>query len=84
MGKHTKKIVCGAWSEEVCKCTKKKMGSCKIVADINLGGISTFTQCRVDARVLTVQNLLCLGSEDRSVSINNSEGDLLQQVRIAA
>ena len=40
LGKHTKKITCGAWSEE---------------------------------------NLLILGSDDHSVTINNSEGDLLQQ-----
>lgn len=40
LGKHTKKITCGTWSDE---------------------------------------NMLVLGSEDHSVTINNSEGDLLQQ-----
>ena len=45
LGKHTKKITCGAWSRE---------------------------------------NLLALGSDDRSVSVSNADGDTLCQVALRA
>ena len=45
LGKHTKKITCGAWSQ---------------------------------------QNLLALGSEDRTVSISNAEGDTVRQTSVRA
>ena len=45
MGKHTKKITCGAWSQ---------------------------------------QNLLALGSEDKTISISNAEGDTIRQTSLRA
>lgn len=45
LGKHTKRITCGAWSK---------------------------------------QNLLALGSEDRTISISNAEGDTIRQTSIRA
>ena len=45
LGKHTKKITCGAWSK---------------------------------------QNLLALGSEDRTISISNVDGDTMRQTSLRA
>ena len=45
LGKHTRKITCGAWSE---------------------------------------QNLLALGSEDKTISISNAEGDTIRQTSVRA
>ena len=45
MGKHVKKITCGAWSQ---------------------------------------QNLLALGSEDKTISISNAEGDTVRQTSVRA
>ncbi len=45
LGKHTKKITCGAWSQ---------------------------------------QNLLALGSEDKTISVSNAEGDTIRQTSLRA
>lgn len=45
MGKHTRRITCGAWSNE---------------------------------------NLLCLGSDDNTISISNVEGDTIRQTSVRA